>query len=287
MLENYRRRPKSSWSIPGSIRYKTALKPSVAIRLACPESKAVFDRVASSSGGRVELKSGSRAPACLQNDIFCFRSHHKSRPLGSHMADTTGLFLVRPQIRPAQIAIEILYDDESHSKSNFRITDYGILEQCLPRWFAKSIEWAHDAKEESSTGPQVLVKPPQESLAIDLQDVHTIFILSYGIMLLSPLPNGNAKTLPTNFNNGLVAGLESHFYILDPDSAVILQHWDIPPYVWAARREVEGLFNASESWKVNVKFMVAIERRGFTKHQSSLVKVPTVDDEQETFAGAR
>lgn len=256
------------------------------IHLVCPESKAVVNRGIGLDDGRVYLKGGSLTPASQKNDIFCFQSPLKDCSSRHEHMSTAKLFFVRPQIRPAQIAIELMYGDESDSVSNFAMMNNGDLELRLPRWFTKSIEWAHDAKEESSTGVQVLVKPPQSSLGIDLQDLHTVFILSYGITFLNPHSSGKDKHLLENSYTKLVEGFESRFYILDPDSSEVLQHWSIPSYVWAARAKIDRLFNQSASWKIQVKIMAAIGKTS-SKYDTSLVKVPTVEIERELFAGAK
>lgn len=294
LLNYYGRQTKKNWCIPDYVRYEAALKFVASLRLVCPESRAVVDRVASLRSNVVGLKGGPRAPASLENDIFCFRSLPKAY-FGFlegtlDWTDTTRLLVMRPHIRPAQIAIEIMLHDTWYCVANFTVNftvnASGSLLLCLPRGFAKTIEWARIAKEESSLGRQVAVKPPQEPLAVDLQDLHTVFILSYGITVVNPQASGNSDNiLPTHFYNTLVEGLESRFYVLDPDAAEVLQHWDIPPYVWNARQKIDQLFNLSASWKVDVKLMAAIGET-FSRNHTSILTVPTADFERQIFGDA-
>lgn len=195
---------------------------------------------------------------------------------------TTNLFLTRPQVRPAQIAIEIMYDD-NECIYTFGVDRSRTIRQFLPRWFSKSVEWARDAKEDIGTGFQVATKPPQASLAIDLQDLHTVFVLSYGITVDNPQICGNVGDPPVNFHNAVFEGFESRFYVIDPDSVESLQYWDIPPYAWAIRQEIEGLFNRSASWKVHVKFMAAIPK-SLPRSQRSLLKALSPGLETWCFA---
>lgn len=284
MLEYYRRLPKSNWTIPGCVRYKATLELPKAIRLACPESRAIFDRAASLLNDGLKLKDHWMAPVSPADDIFCFRSDRKALldRDEKEWVTTTKLFLTRPQVRPAQIAIEILYDDIGRI-GNFGVDGSGNIENYLPSWFKKTVEWARDAREESSTGLRVSMKPPQESLAIDVQDLHTVFVLSYGITVLNTQVCGNGLGPPVNCHNTMVEGFESRFYVLDPDSVESLRYWDIPPYAWAIREEIEAQINPSESWKVDVKFLAAIPK-SFPRFQPSLLKAPTAWLESWYFA---
>lgn len=167
---------------------------------------------------------------------------------------------------------------------NFVVSQDDKAQHKLPRWLTKSIEWARDAREESLSGLKVTVKPPQEALSIDLQSLHTLFLLSYGIEILDP-ESGDEHGRPHKHTyTSSLEGFESRFYILDPSQAQILQCWNIPPYVWAVREEILRLLEPSETWAVDVKFMAAIGKEKSRNKNSLLVRAPTARHERTHFS---
>lgn len=270
--------------MPGCIRYASALRGRSAISRVCPEAKVELN-VANRSRDEhsLNLKGILMSTASENGDIFCFRTH----PLRHHVmwTKTTSLLSTLPQIRPAQIAVEVV---DGNLDANFELSDVNGASRArhvLPRWFVQSIEWAHEARQESVSGLQVVVKPPQEALALDFQDLRTVFVLSYGIDFMDRGNSGSSRRdgPPAHAYTSFAEGVESWFYTLDPASPQILQHWSIPRYVWTVREEMQRLLASSETWRVDVKFMAAIAKNRRRKWQSSLLKALTVNGERTMF----
>lgn len=251
-----------------------------AIRAVCPKSRAVYDEAESARDDGVRLQRSLVSLVSPGNDIFCFRMEPWAFGTARSWHSTRSLLMIAPQLRPTQIAIEIFHQE---SEAIFKLVDLqGSAQHNLPRGFTKSIEWARDARDEDRSGLRVFVKPPQEALALDFRDLRTMFVLSYGITTIDPRFTGNNACLPTGLSTSSAEGLESLFYILDPGSAEVLQHWSIPEYAWATRKLLQNLMNSTESWQVDVNFMAAI-RKTPTVGLFSLVRAPTAQPETVAF----
>lgn len=272
----------TGWGVPGCRRYRGFFWTSIPLKQVCPESRAVFDSMERELKSRgVRLKGNLLPPVDFDSAICCFRAAQ-----GDKRNETPNLLTTRPQVSPTQIAIEVMDDQQTNFTLNEDRTE---ARQRLPRWLTKAMEWGRDEKEEEVSGVHTTVRPPQDALAIDLKNLKTVFVLSYGIQpkdddgnLTKDLQKGRA---PSQVYTKMVDGMESYFYGLDPNDDNVLKYWDIPDYVWLVRTEIQRLLESSEAWKVEVRLMAAASKKPLLSRSSSVLQAPKATTEITSMLG--
>lgn len=252
------------WSVPGCRKYYTCFThANHGLSCVCTESRAVVQNF-SQDWIRLDINPFQdiypfRIPNWRQmlrpidpfHDIFTFRTLRWRHEIS--------LITTRPKVTPTRMAIEVL---EGHDPN------FSFLGPDPTSWYKANnpaldaaLDWGRDAKEEEATGVRAMVRPSQDTVAIDLKNLRTIYILSYGIepRNKSVSADGRAQISPQHYVE-MVHGLESSFYILDTGDEATQAAWTIPGYVALCQVGMQRRVQGSEVWKVNVEVMAAIHK---------------------------
>lgn len=263
----------SQWSLPGCRKYYTFFRrANHGLSRVCPESRAVVQKYRQDWVRRdtVRPKGKTLPPIDSCRDIFTFRI-----PKWPHEAS---LITTRPTVAPTRIAIEVLEG---------QVPNFGFTSPNPASWsksnnpaLAAALDWGRDAKEEEATGVRATVRPSRDTLAIDLKNLRTIYILSYGIQPRhqSFSVGGRAQISPRHYVE-MVHGMESFFYILDTGDEATQAAWMIPGYVAAVQAEMQRRVQGSEVWKVDVKVMAAIHKRTARGNRARILDAPEPAEE--------
>lgn len=215
---NYTRR--STWSVPGCQRYRRSFSTIKSpLSRVCPESRDVVQQYKKQSK-KIQLSKSLDVRVDEDSSIFCIRMHPEQ-----HYAtfdSTSWLLLTEPQLAPRQLAIELKPDPHNIGYFEWFPYEQKVLE-VLPFWWKMALRWGREAREETASGIQTAIKPPPEALAINLEHLTTLFLVSYGVLYQGG-GNTRRRTIPACHYTNRAMGVESEFFILDPDDEDVLQY---------------------------------------------------------------
>lgn len=283
---------EEQWRMPGCRKYNRFFHFATPLNSVCPESQGVVQRYKKKQREKgLVFKKGCRARVHESHDIFCFRGEAWRMPLFFPGPKTTCLLTTRPRLAPTSIAIELVVD----KRPNFVLGEgedddhHDQATERFPPWLKKALEWGREAKEEEASGVKVAIKPPEDSLAINLKDLKTIFLLSYGIKHQeeeeeedqdvdqgekNPGAASKPRPVPAHHYTDIADGMESYFYILDPQDQV-MKHWDVPDYISPIVKETQRFIGSSDVWKVNVKLMARVFKKPLLSPSRRIIKTAT------------
>lgn len=84
-----------------------------------------------------------------------------------------------------------------------------------------ALRWGRETREEKVSGKPTAIKPPPESLAVNLENLKTIFLVTYGTLYRKQEGDSEAEfkpqMIPPSHCTGMASGIESDIFILDPE----------------------------------------------------------------------
>lgn len=243
------------WSVPGCTKYRPSFDTiSSTLSQVCAESRRVFQEYRERRT-MTRLMKWSKLSVDERDSIFCFR--HKTNDM--HPTRTTAwLLATTPRLAPTKLAIELTLHPNNRT---FRGQPAYVPTQ-LPVWLRMALRWGRETREEKASGKQTSIKPPAEAQAINLENLTTLFLVTHGTWYRQHqdgVPTDEVdvapRTIPESHCNGMARGIETEYYMLDPDNKEMLKHWEVPSHVLGAVKKLEA---AVDDCRVKLMLMVAI-----------------------------